>query len=152
MSFHTKNHTNKKSILRPKIGDLVTSTAREFEHYNYQTQKISGAYVFFDNVRSYSEVGPNEKEKVIVDWSVVETGHTLIKSANKNILHRHPIQNYAVDIHPVTYDNVHIIGKCNKPHLSGINDFLKVELLEEFYYIEPDGWRRIHALSKRNAD
>ena len=116
-----------------------------------KTQKISGAYVFFGIVRSYSEVGPNEKEKFIVDWPAVETGHTLIKSANKNILHRHPIQNYA-DIRPVTYNKVRIIAKCNNPHLSGINDFLKVELLEEFYYIEPDGWRRIHALSKRNAD
>ena len=152
-SPHSKNSVHKKNPVGPKVGDLVMSTAAELQHLDYVTQNISGAYIFFGIVRSYSTVGnDNEKEKVNVDWSAVETGHSHIKSENKNILHTHPIKNYAVNVPPVSKDKVHIVAKSNNPHLLGINEWLKMELLDEFYFIEPDGWMRIHALSKRSAD
>jgi len=152
-SPHSKNSVHKKYPVGPKVSDLVMSTAAELHHLDYVTQKISGAYIFFGIVRSYSTEGnDDEKEKVNVDWSAVETGHTHIKSENKNILHRHPIKNYAVIVPPVSKDKVHIVAKSNNPHLLGINEWLKMELLDEFYFIENEGWRRVHALSKRSAD
>ena len=30
------------------------------------------------------------------------------------------------------------------PHPDGINRFLKEDILNEFYFIEPNGWRRIN--------
>lgn len=103
--FVSKNHLNKKNLLSSNISNLVMSTNVELQHQDYLHQRISSAYIFFGIVRSYSTVdNPNEKEKINIniDWSVAETGHTQIKSENKNILHMHPIKNYAVNVLPVS--------------------------------------------------
>ena len=126
------------------MGDLVTSTARELDHPDYKTGKIEGAYIFWGIVRKYSQTTASRTERIWVDWSQVEEGHTLIKSDNNKILHRHPMDKELVNIPAVLKHKVRIIAKCNNPHLEGINRFLKIELLEEFYFIKPHGWRRIH--------
>ena len=121
------------------------STASEINHPDYLSGRIGGDYIFFGIARSYSPPqNPIDKEKINVDWSTVDDDQTLIKSANKTRLHRHPIDEEDPVIPAVLKNKVRVIAKRNNPHLEGINRFLRVELLDEFYFIEPKGWRHIH--------
>ena len=143
-SFQSNSKSDQKNPNSAKLGDLVMSTARELDHPDYKTGKIDGAYIFFGIVRKYSQTTVPQRERIWVDWSQVEKGHTLIKSENKKILNRHEIEDDAIDLPAVLKHKVRIIAKCNNPHLDGVNTYLKLELLDEFYFIKPHGWRRIH--------
>ena len=52
-------------------------------------------------------------------------------------MYKYPIDQKEVDIQTVSKDKVQILAKCNNPHLYGIDRFMKVELLDEFYSVEP---------------
>ena len=74
----------------------------------------------------------NDKEKINFNWSTVDHDQTLIKSVNKTVLHRYPINEVNPEIPAVLKNKVRIVAKYNNPHLDSINRFLTVELLDEF--------------------
>ena len=66
----------------------------------------------------------------------------------KEFFHRYSVIRRKIIIPSVLKEKMRIVTKCNNPHLEGINRFLKVELLDEFYFIEPVGWSRINETNK----
>ena len=56
----------------------------------------------------------------------------------------HPTDEEDPEIPVVQKNKVRIITKCNNPPLEGINPFLQLKLLDEFYFIETKGWSRIN--------
>ena len=82
-SFQSNSKSDQKNPNSAKLGDLVMSTARELDHPDFKTGKIDGAYIFFGIVRKYSQTTVPQRERIWVDWSQVEKGHSLIKSENK---------------------------------------------------------------------
>ena len=90
------------------------------------------------------------KKRINIDWTSVELGHTLIKSENRNVLHRHLLDHVHIDILTVLINKMRIVTKSKDPHLDGIDCYLELELLDEFYFIKPKGWRRVNEL--RSAD
>ena len=127
-----------------EVRDLLMSTASEISHPDYLSGNISGVYIFFGIARSYSPP-KNSKgdDKINADWSTVDEDQTLIKSANKPRLYRRPIDEEDPKIRDVQ-KKLRVIAKHNNPHLEGINRFLQLELLDEFYFIKPKGWCRIN--------
>ena len=132
-----------------KIGDLVTSTASEIGHPEYQCGRIGGAYVFFGLIvgnpedRS-SKLFNKNPDYINVRWSAVENGHTLVKSANKDVKHEMQIVDNTVIA--VQKGKLRTIVRYNNPHLDSINSFVKEAILLEFYFIEPHGWCYVHDL------
>ena len=109
------------------------------------TGNIIRGYIYFGIAKSYCTAEFfNDNEKINVNWSTVEHDQISIKSAKKTILHRHLIDEANPEILAVLKNKVHIFEKYNNPHLDGVDHFLIVELLNEFYFIEPDIWRQIH--------
>ena len=80
---------------------------------------------------------------VCVDWAQVEELHTPIKSANANF-NRFCSSNGCIrTFKPVSKNNLSLLAKADNPHLDGINAFVKVAVLDNFFFVAPHGWYRV---------
>ena len=72
----------------------------------------------------------------------VDDVHKFTKSKKKDV----KFEGQTGEIHSILVlkNKTRVFALRNNPHLDGINRFLKEALLDEFYFVEPNGWSRIY--------
>lgn len=74
----------------------------------------------------------------------MESGHTFVKCANKDVKHDMQIvENKIIAVHK---GNVCTIVRYTYPHLDSTNLFVEEGIITELYYIELHGWWYAHDL------
>ena len=155
----------KKGSFSPKVcrasligdGDLVMGTASAIDHPDFHNGKVSSSYLFFGIVKGthHNSVCTKECTNILthgnvttadtvhVNWAQVEEGHTPIKSANAKFIRFCSSNGCIRTFKPVSKNSLSLLAKADNPHLDGINAFVKVAVLDNFFFVAPHGWYRV---------
>ena len=109
--------------------------------YKREDQRV---YTIFGIFKSYAvEIRTSKQEYINMEWLTVENGNSLIKS-KKEVLDKTECENKEIHIPSVSKDNVRILVKCNNSHLEWVNQFLKLAILDKYYFQKQMGWKQIY--------
>ena len=101
-------------------------------HSDLVNGRIGRVYIFFGIVVDHTSYDAliGISLYTSVEWALVEKGHTLVKSEQKDIKMEEDVKIGHTIVSST--DKIRIVAKNNKPHLDGINKTINNILLNEF--------------------